>query len=158
MNELIYIVDDSKTNLKIINKMIHEKIGCTTREFNSADECWYWIENNKEKPVIILSDYYLDVSYSNKLNGDQFLTRVKKKYPNISMVLFSSLKSIQRGNDFINEGAASFIPRDDDFLENLSIEMKLQFDKIFKKRKQQRIGILMFLGWVVFIGTMYLLR
>ncbi len=113
----IYIVDDNSISLKIIQKRIKEILDCNIRTYTSAEDCYRTIKYRS--PDLILSDYYLDSTFNNRMNGDDFLNKVKCLDPHIPIIIYSSTKSFKLAVKLIKLGAEDFIPRTDNFIAEL---------------------------------------
>lgn len=126
----IFVVDDSPVALDIITRAIRQTIYCNVKGFTSAEDCLYGMENGL--PDLILSDYYLDALYERKINGDQMLSRIKKAYPGIPVIMYSSQNSIDVMLRLMKLGAVDFIPKEKDFLKTISSITNSQINKIKK--------------------------
>ncbi|MGE0560454.1 MAG: response regulator [Flavobacteriales bacterium] len=113
----IYVVDDNSISLKIIQKKIKEILDCNVRTYTTAEECYRTIQYRT--PDLILSDYYLDSEFNKRMNGDDFLNKVKYLNPHIPIIIYSSTKSFKLAIRLIKLGAEDFIPRTDNFIEEL---------------------------------------
>jgi len=80
----IYVIDDEEyicnslaRNLKLLNYKV--------KTFLSSESAWDYIETHKENiPDLIISDYKLKGQ-----TGIEFLTKIKEKYPDISLILMT---------------------------------------------------------------------
>lgn len=116
-SKYVYVVDDNKFNLTLLNKIIQNATNSHVRSFSNAEDCLKEIE--KRVPDLILSDYYLDEGHDNKLNGDSLLKQIKSNHPNIPVIMYSSKKDIDMVVDLIKSGAADFIERDSVFVSKI---------------------------------------
>lgn len=114
----IFVVDDSPVALDMITRALQQTTHCNIKGFTSAEDCMYRMED--ELPDLIISDYYLDALYERKINGDQMLSRVKKKYRNIPVIMYSSQNSVDVVIRLMKLGAVDFIPKEKDFIKTIS--------------------------------------
>lgn len=137
----IFVVDDSPVALNAVTAALQQTIHCNVKGFTSAEDCLYRMEN--WQPDIILSDYYLDALYERKINGDQMLSRIKRKYPGIPVIMYSAENNVEVVIRLMKLGAVDFIPKEDDFIKNIS-EMTLTQLKKLKLDNESRSGLWIF--------------
>jgi DNA-binding NarL/FixJ family response regulator len=129
----VFVVDDSPVALGIITAALQRTIQCDVKGFTSAEECMYSMEEGL--PDLILSDYYLDALYERKINGDQMLARIKKKYPDVPVIMYSTQNSVDVVIRLTKLGAADFILKEKDFIKTISAVTSGQIDNIKRDYK-----------------------
>lgn len=114
----VYIVDDDVVSLKVLLNKIRSSANCNVRTFTSAEEC---LRISKVRmPDLILADYYLDIGFNKQMNGDDLLQEVRKISPDVPVIMYSSTESLRVIVQIIKDGAQDFIPRDKNFIEDIT--------------------------------------
>ena len=124
----IFVVDDSSVALDTITRELQRTIHCNVKGFTSAEDCLFRMEDGL--PDLILSDYYLDALYERKMNGDQMLARIKAKYPDIPVIMYSSQNSVEVVIRLMKLGAIDFIPKEKNFIKTVSDITSRQINKM----------------------------
>lgn len=114
----IYIVDDNKVSLKLLQRKIKELTNYNVRTFVSAEECLRILQ--LRTPALILSDLNLDSEAPGNMNGDKFLKIIRNYDPQLPVIMYSSSNSIDVIMNLIKDGAKSFIPRNKNFVKEIS--------------------------------------
>ena len=70
-------------------------------------------------PDIIVLDYHLDDSKENALTGGNYLEIIKAMYPRIPVLMLTALTDTREAVKLLKKGAVDFIPKDDQFFDNL---------------------------------------
>lgn len=148
----IYIVDDNTVSLKILQKKIRKAIHCNIRTFTTAEECLRTI--NLRLPDLVLADYYLDTEYKRIMNGDDLLCILKKRHPALPVIIYSSTDSIKLVVQLIKDGAQDFIPRNENFIPEIT-KIAAQQIKQKKTSTNYRSTLLKWLIIVVLLITGY---
>jgi CheY-like chemotaxis protein len=84
----------------------------------SKEEC---LANIDQQPDLVFLDFYLDVNNDIMATGYDVLEKIKKKYPEIRVVIISAQHDWERFKDeFLEFGAEDFVKKDDQLEKNLS--------------------------------------
>ena len=71
------------------------------------------------RPDVIILDYQLEGNNEKALNGGHFLEIIKAMYPEIPVLMLTSLSDTREAVKLLKAGAVDFIAKDDYFFENL---------------------------------------
>lgn len=115
----IVIVDDDKIVLDALKTLFEIEGIKNAVFFNSSIEAYGFLKNKKNKPKVVISDFIMP-----KLNGIEFLTKVKALYDDISLILLTGYADKENAIKAINElGIYKYIekPWDND---NLILNIK----------------------------------
>ncbi len=136
MIERYYPLKTEEFKLLIVepNKLEAQKITTKLSEYFSEEKCAIsWVNTGKEAletvknnpPSIILLDYYLP-----DLNGDDFLTTIKREYPSVSIVVSTMLGSADTATRLIKLGAEDYVSKKYGF-----IGIGTVIEKVIKKKQ-----------------------
>ena len=146
----MYIVDDNSISLKIIQKSITKRLDCNVRTFSTAEECIRTIE--LRTPNLVVADYYLDSDYRKRMNGDDLLRKIKQKHPQVPVIMYSSIDSIKLVVELIKSGAQDFIPRNKNFIPEIT---KATASQINKKKLNIKIKKIVFkTGFILLLAIL----
>jgi CheY-like chemotaxis protein len=125
----IFIVDDNRFTLLLLGRKLKKTFGCRIRLFTSAHDCIAALE--KESPHVILSDYRLHDEKSDGMNGDHLLVKLKKYFPEIPVIIYSStenaemeLQMMRFGADGVTSGGG------EDLYEKIADRLKAQLIRL----------------------------
>lgn len=149
----IFIVDDDPFNLLLISRKLKKTMNCSTRLFKGALECIH--DSRDEKPDIIITDYMLTDTPGHKLNGDYVLQRLKSKYENVPVIMYSSVQSAELVISLMQKGASDFVLRDEHFLDKISRRVTAQLTKM-KQKVSRRITKLTIFATIIVIAAISL--
>ncbi|ASV75785.1 Response regulator of zinc sigma-54-dependent two-component system [Thermogutta terrifontis] len=113
---LILIVDDDEAHRKLFAEVVHS-LGLRVAEAGSADEAWHRIAD--EHPGLIL----LDVRLPGK-SGLEILPDLKKKYPDIPIILITAYGDVREAVEAMKIGAVDYLlkPVDLEELETVILD------------------------------------
>ena len=94
----IVIVDDDKIVLDALKTLFEIEGIKNAVFFNSSIEAYGFLKNKKNKPKVVISDFIMP-----KLNGIEFLTKVKALYDDISLILLTGYADKENAIKAINE-------------------------------------------------------
>lgn len=80
---LIYVVDDESLIGEVVEVVLKLK-GFRPRFFVNPEEAFQSLVNEKEKPVLLLTDFLMS-----PINGMELIERCKKVHPNLKTILYS---------------------------------------------------------------------
>lgn len=75
------------------------------------------------KPDAVVLDYQLCDSNSNAMNGGHFLEIINKIYPEVPVIMLTSLSDTREAVKLLKSGAVDFISKDDHFFEHLLMSL-----------------------------------
>lgn len=148
----VYIVDDNTISLKILQKKIRRTIGCNVRIFTTAEECIRTIE--LRMPKLVLADYYLDSDYKKRMNGDDLLQKIRLKYPQLPVIMYSSTDSVKLVVQLIKSGAQDFIPRNTNFIPEITRATACYVNRKTFNRKLKK-ALIRYSGFILGFAALY---
>lgn len=134
----IFVVEDSPVVLETISRELQRTIHCNIRSFETAEDCIYQLED--APPDLIVCDYYLDPLFQHKMNGDQMLARIKKTHPDVPVIMYSSQNSVDLVVRLMKLGAADFVPKEKNFIKEISNITMLQIKKLKFEYEMKWVG------------------
>jgi len=151
----IFVVDDNAIALEAIVRELKRTLNCEVEAFTTAENCIYRL--NENPPSLILSDYYLDAMYKHKMNGDQMLARIKKQFPNIPVIMYSSQNSVDVVMRLMKLGAVDFIPKEKNFIKTV---LEITSQQIVKLKQDDElrwtVRVILFI-FVAFIASLMII-
>jgi DNA-binding NtrC family response regulator len=148
----LYVVDDNQVALEAIARELQDTIRCNVKIFSSAEDCIQGIEH--ERPDLILSDYYLDGLYELKMNGDQMLDRIKKKYPQIPVIMYSARNTGSMVAHLMKLGAVAFIPKEKNFIRVICKKTLIKIKELKYDQNMKWVARSLLLVLTLFIGSL----
>ena len=94
----IVIVDDDKIVLDSLKTLFEIEGIKNTLFFDSSIKAYKFLKNKQNKPKVVISDFIMP-----KLNGIEFLTKVKALYHDISLILLTGYADKENAIKAINE-------------------------------------------------------
>lgn len=134
----IVIVDDDKIVLDALKTLFEIEGIKNALFFNSSIEAYSFLKHKKNKPKVVISDFIMP-----KLNGIEFLTKVKALYDDISLILLTGYADKENAIKAINElGIYKYIekPWDNDNLI-LNIKNAIERSELISKLKNKVIEL-----------------
>ncbi len=110
-NEKIFIVDDDRFHLELMNQILTSEGYVDISMFESGVECLNQIHQN---PDIIFLDHQMDV-YS----GYETLRKIKRYNPEIFVVMVSAQEEIKTAVDTLKHGAFDYFQKDEMLEDNV---------------------------------------
>lgn len=106
---LLFIVDDDPMYTKALEHSILDKIPAVKiKTFQTGEAC---LQQIKQKPDVVILDYYLDSKVSYAWNGLTILKQIKKLYPKIKVVMLSVQDSLDVAVKCIENGSYDYVPK-----------------------------------------------
>lgn len=133
----VYLVDDSKLNLKVIKAKLRAQLGLRVRTFDSAEECLRMIE--RRAPDLVIADYQLDPYFTKRMNGDVMLAKIKSKYPELPVIMYSASKNVNLIVEMMQLGALDFVNRNHQFEPHLMSVVSKSLDHLKEKSDEKLI-------------------
>lgn len=113
--KLIFIVDDDKVILNLLEYTFKSLAGFEVRTFNSGEECLKHIDL---KPDLIVLDHMFCL-HGSFMSGLETLKELKKIDKDIPVIILSSQDDKLLIREFILHGASKYIPKEDYFIDTL---------------------------------------
>jgi two-component system, OmpR family, response regulator len=116
----VFLVDDDKMFLTSLHHQLKEMFRSKTKiqSFSTGEEC---LKHLKEKPDIIILDYYLDGKYKDAMNGLEVLKKIMQVDSGTKVIMLSGQEKMEVAVDTIKHGAYDYIVKND----NVFIRTKL---------------------------------
>jgi two-component system, OmpR family, response regulator len=114
--KLIFIVDDDKVILNLLEYTFKSLEGFEVKTFNSGEDC---IKNMELKPDLIVLDHMFYLHGNNCMSGLETLKEVRKIDKEIPVIILSSQEDKMLIREFIQSGASKYIPKEDYFIDTL---------------------------------------
>jgi DNA-binding NtrC family response regulator len=118
MNEkLIFIVDDDKVILNLLEYTFKSREGYEVKTFASGEECLAHLDENK--PDLIVLDHMFYLHGERKMSGLDTLIELKKRLKDVPVIVLSGQDDNLLVREFIVNGALKYIPKEDYFIDAL---------------------------------------
>jgi two-component system, OmpR family, response regulator len=114
--KLIFIVDDDKVILNLLEYTFKSLSGFEVRTFNSGEDC---IRNMGLKPDLVVLDHMFYLQGNNLMSGLETLKELRKIDKDIPVIILSSQEDKLLIREFIQNGASKYIPKEDYFIDTL---------------------------------------
>ncbi len=127
MAEPLLIVDDEKDMLQLLKRSLEPVLDCPVQLASSGEEAWEMI--TRKPPGLLLADIKMP-----GMDGLTLLERVKKVYPDLTVVMMTAYGSIESAVEAMKNGAYDFItkPFDHDALV-IRLEKALERNALLKE-------------------------
>lgn len=107
----LFIIDDDIMYLKALEHSIENKINSLgIYLFQTGEEC---LQQMKQKPAIVILDYYLNTKVADAQNGIAVLKQIRKISPKTKVIMLSGQDSLQIADDCMANGAYDYISKSD---------------------------------------------
>src|ERR1035437_2254679 len=109
---IIFLVEDNKVYLKTLKNYLNEHLKFNVRihTFLDGEEC---LKNLDLNPEIIVLDYFLNEKIKNAKSGIEILKQIKKKSPEIAVVILSEQDNMKVATDTMKYGAFDYISKNE---------------------------------------------
>lgn len=144
---VVFIVDDDPLYIKALENFISAKLPfIKIKTFLTGEAC---LQQMKQKPDVVILDYFLDSKVSYAWNGLTILKQIKKLHPQSKVIMLSAqdsldiaVKCIDNGSyDYISKSESAFV-RINNVLMNIIEDIRNNNNVI---RPYQIIGIIIFI-------------
>lgn len=115
-DKLIFIVDDDKVILNLLEYTFKSREGYDVRTFESGEEC---LKNMELNPDLIVLDHLFYLRGVNGMSGLETLKELRKLRPDLPVIILSGQEDIALIREFIKNGAVKYIPKADYFIDVL---------------------------------------
>jgi DNA-binding NtrC family response regulator len=115
-DKLIFIVDDDKIILNLLEYTFKSREGYNVRTFDSGEEC---LNNLHLNPDLIVLDHLFYLRGASGMSGLETLKELRVKKPDIPVIILSGQEDLTLIREFIKNGAIKYIPKADYFIDVL---------------------------------------
>lgn len=110
--KLVYIVEDSTIIARILTNVISELQGVKAANFQTGEAMLNLLP--KEKPNLILLDYYLDAEQKSSMNGAQIMLEIKRLFPKMQVILLTGMSDNTKLEELKTLGFSEILNKDAD--------------------------------------------
>ncbi|MFO7924612.1 MAG: response regulator [Bacteroidales bacterium] len=114
--KLIFMVDDDKVILNLLEYVFQGKNGYTIKSFDSGEAC---LENMHMNPDLVVLDYILNESNREGMNGLETLRKLIEKNRNLPVIILSGYTDDHTRVEMLKNGARKVLSKDDYFVDKL---------------------------------------
>jgi CheY-like chemotaxis protein len=114
--KLIFIVDDDKIILHLMEYVLQGKNGYNINSFLSGEEC---LQNMHLNPDLIVLDYILNTYDKQAMDGLETLIKLKEKNRDLPVIILSGYTDDQTREEMMKNGATKVLRKDDWFVDRL---------------------------------------
>ena len=114
--KLIFIVDDDKVILNLLEYTFRSLEGYEVKTFYSGEDC---LKNLDLKPDLIVLDHIFSLAGQTNMTGLDTLKELRKKDLTTPVIILSSQDDSSLVREFIMNGAAKYITKKDYFIDTL---------------------------------------
>lgn len=124
--KLIFIVDDDKVILNLLEYTFKSREGYEVKTFYSGEEC---LKNLDLNPDLIVLDHKFHLQGGTNMTGLETLKEVRRINDTIPVIILSGQDDISLICEYIKNGAKQYIPKEDYFIDVLleSVEKAIPF-------------------------------
>ena len=115
-DKLIFIVDDDKVILNLLEYTFKSREGYNVRTFDSGEEC---LSNLHLNPDLIVLDHLFYLRGIDGMSGLETLKELRIQNPDIPVINLSGQEDLALIREFIKNGAVKYIPKADYFIDVL---------------------------------------
>jgi len=103
MEKLIFIVDDEESILKMLSHWVKNQWGYNVKTFTNGTDVLNAVSDN---PDLVLLDIMLP-----DINGNEVLSKIKQRIPNIPIIMLSAQGSVEVAMESVRLGAFDYFPK-----------------------------------------------
>ena len=115
-DRLIFIVDDDKIILNLLEYTFKSREGYNVMTFDSGEDC---LKNLHLNPDLIVLDHLFYLRGIDGMSGLDTLKELRVKNPDIPVIILSGQEDLALIREFIKNGATKYIPKADYFIDVL---------------------------------------
>jgi len=113
---LVFLVEDDKFYLELLENYFSEKKNIKTLRFLTGEDCVNSLHLN---PDLVILDYLLDKHNINALDGKLVYKKIKEACPNSKIVVVSAQQSAEVVFSLVKEGVRNYVMKDKETFEQL---------------------------------------
>src|SRR5208283_3167012 len=114
--KLIFVVDDDKVILNLLEYTFKSREGYKVRTFMSGEEC---LEHMDQEPDLIVLDHLFYLEGKESMSGLDTLKTLRKINVNVPVIILSGQEDLSLVKEFIGNGAVKYIPKEEYFVDVL---------------------------------------
>lgn len=114
--KLIFMVDDDRVILNLLEYIFQGKNGYLVKTFLSGEAC---VEKMDMEPDLVVLDYILNVNDKKAMNGLETMKVLLKINNDLPVIILSAFTDAQTGEDMMKNGALAVLRKDDYFVDRL---------------------------------------
>lgn len=114
--KLIFMVDDDKVILNLLEYVFQSKNGYNIKTFFSGEDC---LKNMNLNPDLVVLDYILNEKDKTNMNGLETLKKLLEKDKDLPVIILSGQTDDQTGQLMLRSGAKQVLRKDDFFVDRL---------------------------------------
>jgi two-component system, OmpR family, response regulator len=114
--KLIFMVDDDKVILNLLEYIFQGKNGYQVKTFLSGEACVECMDMN---PDLVVLDYILNVNDKKAMNGLETMKMLLKINKDLPVIILSAFTDAHTGEDMMKNGALAVLRKDDYFVDKL---------------------------------------
>ncbi|MEX0983133.1 MAG: response regulator [Bacteroidales bacterium] len=116
MSKLIFIVDDDKMIINLLEYTFQSRQKYEVMSFESGEDC---IQAMDRKPDLIVLDHQLSGAGEKKMDGIETLEKIKDLNNGVPVIVLTGFGTDDLYHAFIGKGADRFLTKDDYFIDSL---------------------------------------
>jgi DNA-binding NtrC family response regulator len=116
MSRKIFFVDDDKMILNLLEYTFQSRDDYKVITFQTGEAC---LENLQQEPSLIVLDHILSGPEEERLSGLQTLIEIRKKDPDIPVVILTGQGDEALLTEFMDKGATHYLTKDHFFIDSL---------------------------------------
>lgn len=116
MGKLVFFVDDDKMILNLLEYTLKNKQDYDVKTFFTGEDCLAQLKLN---PDLIVLDHIFKSNGKSGKNGLEILKEIKHFNKNLPVIILTSQEDQNLADEFLSNGAAKFIPKNDYFIDAL---------------------------------------
>ena len=122
--KLIFIVDDDKVILNLLEYTFKSREGYEVKTFGTGEDC---LNNLGLNPDLIVLDHIFDRGGVTTMTGLETLKELRKSNQKVPVIILSGQEDCSLVSEFSKNGASKYIAKSDFFVDNLieSVELAL---------------------------------
>lgn len=127
-NITVFLVDDDKLFINALKYALNKTATSIINiiSFSNGEDCIQYLR--KQKPGIIILDYYLNKNYPDAINGLETLKKIKRISPGSEVIMISSQEDIQVAMETLNNGAYDYIVKGETALTKIKSDIESIID------------------------------
>jgi two-component system, OmpR family, response regulator len=114
--KLIFMVDDDKVILNLLEYVFQSKNGYNIKTFFSGEDC---LKNMNLNPDLVVLDYILNEKDKTNMNGLETLKKLLEKDKDLPVIILSGQTDDHIGQLMLRSGAKQVLKKDDFFVDRL---------------------------------------
>lgn len=114
--KLIFVVDDDKVILNLLEYTFKSRDGYKVRTFMSGEEC---LQHLDQEPDLIVLDHLFYFEGKESMSGLETLKTLRRINVNVPVIILSGQGDLTLVKEFIGNGAIKYIPKEEYFVDVL---------------------------------------